>query len=292
MPDRRALLGLVGSRIAQSLTPAMHEAAGHAVGIDVRYHLIDSHVLGFTAADLPRVLDGVRLLGFAGVNVTHPFKEAVVELLDSLEGAAGTVGAVNTVVVRDGRLIGQNTDHSGFLAAWKHAFPRRRPGRVALIGAGGVGRAIAYGLLALDVDELRIVDLDGARAAALARALADRYPNVEITVLRDAEAALSGVDGMANATPVGMHACPGMPIPERALAGLTWVTDAVYTPLETPLIQVARRAGLAILTGQELAIGQAVGAFALFFGIPAPVDVMRDAFEREMGLRERSRRST
>jgi shikimate dehydrogenase len=286
MADRRALLGLIGSRIARSLTPAMQEAAGRAAGIDVRYHLIDSHVLGLTAADLPRVLDGVRLLGFAGVNITHPFKEAVVQLLDSMEGAAGTVGAVNTVVVRDGRLIGHNTDHSGFLAAWKHAFPHRKPGRVALIGAGGVGRAIAYALLALDVDELRIVDLDSARAAALARSLADRYPEVEIAVLPDAEAALSGADGMANATPIGMHAYPGMPIPERAVTGLSWVTDAVYTPLETPLIQVARRAGLAILTGQELAIGQAVGAFALFFGIPAPIGVMRDALEREIGVRD------
>lgn len=283
---RRALLGLIGARIGRSISPAMHEAAGAALGLDVRYHLIDSTELGLTAADLPRVLDGVRSLGFAGTNVTHPFKEAVVPLLDTVEGAARLVGAVNTVVVQDGKLIGHNTDHSGFLAAWRRMFGPRRPGCVALIGAGGVGRAMAFGLLALGTSELRIVDLDQARATGLAEALAGAYPKARTSAGTNAAAALAGADGVVNATPVGTYAYPGMPVPETALASAAWAADAIYTPLETHFIAASRRAGLDVLTGQELAIGQAIDAFALFFGRPAPAEVMRATFEQEVRRRE------
>lgn len=283
---RRALLGLIGARIGRSISPAMHEAAGAALGIDVRYHLIDSAELGFSATDLPRILEGVRSVGFAGANVTHPFKEAVVPLLDGVEGAARLVGAVNTVVARDGRLIGHNTDHSGFLAAWRGVFGSRQPGCVALIGAGGVGRAMAFGLLALGTRELRIVDLDQSRADSLADALAAADPKVRVVAATDTAAALVGVDGVVNATPVGTYAYPGIPVSEQALSKAAWAADAIYTPLETRFIAAARRAGLDVLTGQELAIGQAIDAFALFFGRPAPAEVMRATFEEAARRRE------
>jgi shikimate dehydrogenase len=285
--SRRALLGLIGSSIGRSISPAMHEAAGAALGIDVRYHLIDADELGFGPADLPYLLDGVRRLGFAGVNVTHPFKEAVLPHLDDLEGAARAVGSVNTVVVRDGRLIGNNTDHSGFLAAWRQVFGTKHPGRVTLIGAGGVGRAMAHGLAALSSQELRVFDMDRTRAEGLMQDMKSKYPRLDIVVAADPATALAGSDGVVNATPVGSYAYPGMPIPESGLAGHAWVADAVYTPLETRFIAAARRAKLAVLTGQELAIGQAVDAFALFLGRPAPIDVMRATFEREIQRRER-----
>jgi shikimate dehydrogenase len=286
MAERRALVGLIGAKIQHSLSPAMHEAAGASLGIDVRYHLIDADVLGFGAADLPHVLDGVRRLGFAGVNVTHPFKEAVLPHLDRLEGAARRVGSVNTVVVGDRRLVGYNTDHSGFLAAWRQAFGDRRPGRVALVGAGGVGRAIAHGLAAIGAEELRVVDLEPRRAEALAQNVAAAYPRLPVTVAADAAAALAGADGVVNATPMGTYAHPGLPVPEPGLSGAAWAADAIYTPLETRFIAAARRAGASVLTGRELAIGQAVDAFALFFGRPAPADVMRATFDREVQSRE------
>ncbi|NJN40538.1 MAG: hypothetical protein HC807_06465, partial [Gammaproteobacteria bacterium] len=103
---KRALLGLIGERIGRSISPAMHEAAGRALGIDVRYHLIDAHVIGFGPDALSPLLSGARLAGFTGLNVTFPFKAAVLHSLDSVEGAAGKMGAVNTVVVRGDRLIG------------------------------------------------------------------------------------------------------------------------------------------------------------------------------------------
>ncbi len=278
----RTLLGLVGARIGRSISPAMHEAAGRALGIDVRYHLIDSHVLGFGPDSLPQLLTGAKLAGFSGLNVTFPFKEAVLRSLDSVEGAAEKVGAVNTVVVRDGRLIGHNTDYSGFVGGWQRTLGNRNPGVAALIGAGGVGRAIAHALASLGADELRIADIDPARADALAATLRTRYSAVRVNVAPDATSACAGASGIVNATPVGMHAFPGSPIAESSLAGIAWAMDAVYTPLETEFLAAARRAGAALMSGQELAIGQAIDAFALFFDRPAPSIVMRDTFLAEV----------
>lgn len=278
----RALLGLVGARIDRSISPAMHEAAGRAVGIDVRYHLIDAHVIGFGPDALPQLLNGVRLAGFTGVNVTFPFKEAVVPWLDSIEGAAEKVGAVNTVVVHDGRLVGHNTDYSAVIGGWQRAFGARKPGVAALIGAGGVGRAIGHALVTLGAQEMRIADIDPARARRLAETLQSRYPTVHTITAPDAETACAGVSGIVNATPVGMHAFPGSPAPVSALSGIAWAMDAVYTPLETAFIAAARRAGAAVMTGQELAIGQATDAFVLFFGRRAPVEVMRRTFLAEV----------
>jgi shikimate dehydrogenase len=278
----RPLIGLIGADIQRSLTPAMHEAAGAALGLDIRYQLIDTARLGRGAADLAPMLEGVRRLGFAGVNVTHPFKEAVCPHLDAIEGAARHVGSVNTVVVRDGRLIGWNTDISGFLAGWRRNFAARLPGRAALIGAGGAGRAIAHALAELGCTALALTDLARDRAERLAAELAAAHPRLAITIAADAEAACAGADGAVNATPIGMHAHPGLPLRAEALAGRAWVADAVYTPLETGFLAAGRRAGAAVLTGQDMAIGQAVDAFALFFGRPAPEEVMRATFQSRL----------
>ncbi len=275
--DRR-LVGLIGAKIGRSISPAMHEAAARALGIDLRYHLIDTDRLGHGVEDAPRLLDGVRVLGFAGVNVTHPFKEAVVAHLDAVEGPAVAVGSVNTVVVRDGRLVGHNTDYTGFVAAWRRIFGTAKPGRAALIGAGGVGRAMAHGLAALGAQEIRLFDLDRARADALAADIRKAHVAVRVVAAADAATAVAGADGVANATPVGMHAYPGNPVSRVPLDGLRWATDAVYTPLETEFIAAARQARASIMTGQELAIGQAVDAFALFVGRAAPAETMRAVF--------------
>src|ERR1051325_3414302 len=144
----------------------MHEQAAHALGVRCHYHLIE--VAGADRERLRALLDGVRHLGFAGVNVTYPYKEAVVGLLDELSPDAPAMGAVNTVVVRDGRLVGYNTDMSGFARAAAGLIAASSQGGVALIGAGGVGKAIAFALIKLGVADLRIFDVDGTKAANLA----------------------------------------------------------------------------------------------------------------------------
>src|SRR4051794_39909163 len=166
------LTGLIGAPIAASAAPAMHEQAAAALGVRCHYQLIE--VAGADTATLRALLDGVRRLGFAGVNVTFPYKEAVVPLLDDMSARARDIGAVNTVVVRDGRLIGHNTDTTGFERAIAEVGVVADRGKVALIGAGGVGKAIAFALANLGVAELSIFDSDRARAVALASQLRSR----------------------------------------------------------------------------------------------------------------------
>jgi len=277
---RRFLTGLIGAPIAQSASPAMHERAADALGVRCHYQLIE--VAGADAAGLRALLDGVRRLGFAGVNVTFPYKEAVVPLLDELSPGARAIGAVNAVVVRDGRLVGYNTDTSGFERAIGHLVSHSNRGPVALIGAGGVGKAIAYALAALGVAELRVFDTDRAKAEQLAAQLRGRQ---EIRIAQSVADALQRAVGVVNATPIGMLPDHGMAVPDVLLHPGLWVADAVYTPLWTPLLIAAKAKGAKIMTGRELAIHQAADAFELFTGLKPSIAVMGNAFDAVMAQR-------
>jgi shikimate dehydrogenase len=269
----RVLLGLIGAGIQASRAPALHEAAGAAIGRRLFYHLIDAKILGFDVVDLPRLLDAVRWAGFAGVNVTHPFKEAVLPLLDEVDPLAARIGAVNTVTCRGQRLRGHNTDMAGFVMAWRETF-ERPPGTVVLLGAGGAGRAIAHGLVELGARRLIVHDVVAGRAEAVAQALSAHLP-AEACGSDALAQAVASADGIVNASPVGMHGHPGTPLLTAWLRAGTWLADAVYTPVETPLIVAARAAGLAVMTGDGLCVHQAAAAFRLFLDQAADIDVMR-----------------
>jgi len=274
------LTGLIGAPIAQSAAPAMHEQAADALGARCHYQLIE--VAGADPAELRALLDGVRRLGFAGVNVTFPYKEAVVPLLDEMSARARDIGAVNTVVVRDGRLVGHNTDTTGFERAIGDLVAKSNRGPVALIGAGGVGKAIAFALANLGVAELSIFDADRVKAEQLAMQLRGR---MEARVADDVTNALEGAAGVVNGTPVGMLPDCGMAVPEALLHRDLWVADAVYTPLWTPLLTAARARGAKVMTGRELAIYQAADAFELFTGLKPSVAVIGNAFDAVMASR-------
>lgn len=276
--SQKLLTGLIGAPIAHSASPAMHERAAEALGLRGHYQLIE--VAGADAAGLRMMLEGVRRLGFAGVNVTYPYKEAVVPLLDALAPGAAAMGAVNTVVVRDGRLTGHNTDTTGFARA---VAPLLAPSAnaVAVIGAGGVGKAIAFALASLDVTDIRIFDAEPARAERLVALLAPRGARVAASV----EVALQGATGLVNGTPVGMLPNRDTPVPSALLRADLWVADAVYSPLITPLLAAAREKGSPIMTGRELAIYQAADAFELFTGLAPSTDVMGEAFDAVMAAR-------
>ena len=278
MPERRALLGLIGYPIAHSAAPAMHEAAGAATGIRVHYQLIE--VPGADAALLRTLLEAVRRIGFAGVNVTFPYKEAVLPLLDAIAPEAAPIGAVNTVVARDGKLTGHNTDTTGFAAAITEDIPAPAAGPVALIGAGGVGRAAGFALARLGVPDLRILDQDPARAAGLARDLGGGA-----RAETDLAAALAGAAGVVNATPVGMLPNRDSPVPPALLRPDLWVADVVYHPLMTPLLVAAKAAGARIVTGRALTIHQASDAFALFTGARPPLAPLGAAFDAVIAAR-------
>lgn len=276
----RYLTGLIGAPIAQSAAPAMHEAAGDALGVRVHYQLIE--VAGADEAGLRALLDGVRLLGFAGVNVTFPYKEAVVPLLDALSDRAREIGAVNTVVVHDGRLTGHNTDTTGFERAIAGLVADSNRGAVALIGAGGVGKAIAFALASLGVAGISIFDADHAKAECLAAQLRGR---LKARIAHDVADAMQGAVGVVNATPVGMLPDTGMAVPETLLAHDVWVADAVYTPLWTPLLLSAKERGAKLMTGRELAIHQAADAFELFTGLSPSLAAIENAFDAAMASR-------
>ncbi|MBI1217607.1 MAG: shikimate dehydrogenase [Rhodobacteraceae bacterium] len=258
----RVRLGLIGGNIRASRSPALHRIAGRLAGLDVSYDLLIPAEMGM---GFEAVLDHCAATGYRGVNVTYPFKEAVVARLAIDDPGVRRLGAVNTVVFAPGGPRGFNTDYSGFVAAYRARFGDRAPGRVALIGAGGVGRAIAFALARLGVEELRLVDRDAAKVAALTAAL-DCRVSAHATV----DSALDGADGVVNATPVGMVGYDGTPVPAPLWPGRGWAFDAVYTPAETRFLTEAAAAGVDVLSGWELFFHQGVDAFEIFTGQPVP----------------------
>jgi shikimate dehydrogenase len=198
------------------------------------------------------------------------------------------MGAVNTVVVKDGRLIGHNTDTTGFARAVK---PLLAPSgnAVAVIGTGGVGKAIAFALASQKVADIRIFDSEPERAQKLAALLATHGG---ARVAASVEDALEGATGLVNGTPVGMLPNRGTPVPAALLHDKMWVADAVYSPLITPLLAAAQAKGAQIMTGRELAIYQAADAFELFTGLAPSTEVMGEAFDEVMAARSAAYHAT
>jgi shikimate dehydrogenase len=261
------LAGLIGSGIQASRTPSLHEREGAEQGLRLVYRLVDLETLGVGAQALPELLTAAERLGFAGLNITYPCKQAVVPLLHDLSPDAQALGAVNTVVLRDGRRIGHNTDCSGFAEGFRRGLPGVARARVVQLGAGGAGAAVAHALLREGVGRLSIKDIDSARAQALAAGLQARFGSGRAEACADLPAAMAEADGLVNCTPVGMAKMPGLPLPADLLRADLWVAEIVYFPIETALLRAARALGCRTLDGGGMAVFQAVGAFALFTGI-------------------------
>jgi shikimate dehydrogenase len=273
------VLGLVGAGISASLTPAMQEREGRAAGLSVSYRLIDMDRLGLGADRLPEVLDWARRLGFDGLNITHPFKQAVLPLLDELSEDAADLGAVNTVLFRDGRALGRNTDWSGYSRAFRSVLPDAVHDPAVLVGAGGAGGAVGYGLLRQGAAHVTVLDTDLARADGCRERLARRFGDDRVSVADDVAEALHGAGGVVNATPIGMLGHPGTALPTDLLHSDLWVSDVVYFPLETELVSAARSRGCRVLPGGGMAVQQAVGAFEYFTGRAPDPDRMTRHFE-------------
>jgi shikimate dehydrogenase len=274
---RSVLVGLIGAGIQASRSPAMHEREGAAHGLAYIYKIIDFETLGLTADALPELLTAARRFGFAGVNITHPCKQAVIPLLDDLSPDARALGAVNTVVFgRDGRAVGHNTDWSGFAEAFRRNLSDVRRNRVVQFGAGGAGAAVAHALLTLGVDELAIVDTDRGRPERLAHDLRGRFGTGRARAVDDRASAVAAADGIVNSTPLGMAKYPGMPLAREWLRPDLWVADIVYFPLVTELLRNARALGCRTMGGGGMAVFQAAAAFRLFSGLdPDPERMIR-----------------
>ncbi|MGQ2978879.1 MAG: shikimate dehydrogenase [Polaromonas sp.] len=280
----KLLVGLIGAGIQRSLTPAMQEEEARHHGLRLHYQLIDLDRTPGAAQQLPALLASARTMGFAGLNITYPCKQAVLPLLDALSPEAEAMGAVNTVVIRDGRMVGHNTDGSGWAWGLQRSLPQADLGCVVLLGAGGAGSAIADAVLRLGASQLRVVDTDMARAGALADALSTRFGG-RVSAHADVAPALKGATGLIHATPTGMDKLPGMPIPAELLRPSLWVSEIVYFPIATALLQAARAAGCATMDGGAMAVGQAVGAFELFTGLRADPERMGRHFRTLLAAR-------
>jgi shikimate dehydrogenase len=277
---KKLLLGLIGAGIQRSMSPALQEEEGRHHGLRVHYQLIDLDAAGAGNEALPGLIAAARLIGFAGLNITFPCKQAVMPLLDGLSEEARAIGAVNTVVREGARLIGHNTDGPGWQWGFRRALPDANLSRVVLIGAGGAGAACADAVLRLGARHLAVVDKDAARARELAARLGRNFGEGRASQDGDVARALDGASGLIHATPLGMARHPGMPLPEALLRPPLWVSEVVYVPLETELLKAARRAGCRTVDGGHMNVGQAVRGFKLFTGLEADPARMEAHFRR------------
>ena len=280
------LTGVIGWPVEHTLSPTMHNAAFDALGLNWRYL-----PLPVPPGQVEVAVKGVAALGFRGVNVTVPHKQAVMPALDSIAPDAKALGAVNTLVIeRDEgdqvRISGYNTDAQGFVGALRHDGCDPKEKGAVVVGAGGGARAVVYGLLVAGAREILVFDVEPSRAQSLVSDLGSvgtlsTLPLTTETLVESARAA----DLLINATPMGMwprvdgSVWPdGVPIP----AHLT-VFDLVYNPLETRLMRKARESGARAIGGLRMLVGQGALAFEMWTGQPAPVEVMMSACERALG---------
>ncbi|MFC5679604.1 shikimate dehydrogenase [Aeromicrobium endophyticum] len=264
----RFRVGLLGEGIGQSLTPAMHVMEGRRLGLDYSYELFD--IAGETLDDqgLESFVRGLAAAGFAGLNVTHPYKQRVLSFIDGLSRDARSIGAANLLVFGDDGVTGHNTDWTGFSSSFmsrlRHA-PRRS---VLQLGSGGAGAATAYALLRLGVESLVISDLDPMRA----RNLVDRYAPMFLgQTIRMASGDLDGewseFDGVVHATPTGMAMHPGLPLEPSRLSPQAWIAEIVYRPVETELVRAGRSSGRDVIDGSMMAVGQAIDSLRILTGM-------------------------
>jgi shikimate dehydrogenase len=256
------IYGILGRPVTHSLSPAMHNAAFRELGLNAVY-------VAFPVTDLTQAVAGLRGLAIGGVSVTIPFKEEIMPLLDEIDAQAAAMGAVNTVVNRDGRLSGYNTDWLGAVAALQ-AKTGLKGEHVLILGAGGAARAIAFGVLA-EGGRVTLTDVDEQKTAALARDL--RVAAIPVTAV---DRCLAGI--LVNATPVGMAPHPDeIPIAAELLGRFNLVMDIVYRPLQTRLLREARARSCVTVDGLQMLIHQGAAQFELWTGKPAPVAIMAQA---------------
>ncbi|MFP3395167.1 shikimate dehydrogenase [Brevibacterium sp. SIMBA_078] len=276
------LLGLIGVGISASRTPRMHENEGAAHSIPTIYRTIDIAEPRLAEVGLEELLTAAIRLGFDGLNITHPFKQQVIDLLDEVDPVAARINSVNTVVIDDaGRTTGYNTDVTGFAAGFRAGLDGAATEAVVQIGAGGAGCAVGFALAELGVGELIIADTDIDRAAGLATdigTVTGSRVRARAIGLDELEGAAASAQGIVNATPVGMKAYPGTPVDTSVFGAETWVADVVYFPLETQLLAEARAKGCRTLDGSGMAVNQAIDAFELFSGQKADPQRMRETF--------------
>jgi len=275
------LVGIVGYPLGHTLSPAMHNAAFAALGLNNVYVPVE-----IRPEDFHSVVEDLARAGFLGFNVTMPYKEDVLTHLDDVASYAQIAGAVNTVQCVDGRLVGYNTDGRGFIAAIEQDAGFEVKGSSAVVfGAGGAACAAVLSLALAGAAAISIVNRDVERAERLAERVRQRFSSCDLRAMSPSEAlaeAMSQATLLVNATPVGMKASPGTPLDPALVSAEHLVVDMVYDPLETEFLAAARKKGARTMNGLGMLVYQAASAFEIWTEREAPVDVMRKAAEAQI----------
>jgi shikimate dehydrogenase len=278
----KLLIGLIGSGIRRSLAPVIQEGEAEHHGLHLHYQIIDTAEAASPDV-LSNLLDAAKVMGFAGLNITFPFKQAVLPLLDEVDPQARAMNAVNCVTIQNGRTKGYNTDGAGWAWGFQRMMPRADLSRVVLLGCGGAGSAVAYAALGLGVQKLVLVDSDISRSVELRHHLSKHFGAQRIEVVSDIASAMRKASGLIHATPMGMHKLPGMALPAELLQPAMWVSDLVYVPMQTELLKAAQAKGCATLDGGHMNVGQGFLNFKLFTGLEPDVARMDAHFRQLVG---------
>lgn len=280
-PRRSILVGLLGQGVKPSLTPEMHEREAERQGIRYVYKTVDLEDESVAEDRLWRLLESAVQLGFDGLNVTHPLKQAMVSLVDRVTDDVAAIGALNTVLISDGVTVGHNTDVTGFGRAFTDGLPGAALDELVLLGAGGAGTAVAHALVRLGAERVHVFDPDESRTRELLRSVEASHGHADIRAVDGTglAGAVAAAPGLVNATPIGMAAHPGTPLPPDLLRPDLWVADIVYRPLTTDLLREAQARGCRTLTGAGMAVHQAADAFELIAGRPADREAMVRDFD-------------
>lgn len=279
------LIGLIGSGVDGSLSPAMHEREGYQQGLRYIYKRIDITRLGLDKSALPELLVAAERMGFTGLNITHPCKQEVLKFLDELSEEAAEIGAANTVLFSAGKRVGHNTDGRAFVESFRTRMGDVPHDKIVLLGAGGAGTAIGHSLLKSMETSLVVLDKVQESADTLCQKQRERYGSDRVTlrVVERLEEALEDANGLINATPVGMDDCAGSVLLRHMMRSDLWISDIVYFPLDTELLRMARQSGCRVMVGGGMAIGQAAAAFEIFTGRTANMARMGRHFQELTG---------
>ncbi len=283
LDGKTRFLGLLGNPVKHTASPVMQNAAFEAMGLNCVY-------LAFEVSpnDLDAAVAGLRALHCMGANVTIPYKQEVIPLLDGISGEARLIGAVNTIKVENKRLVGHNTDGKGFVQALREEARIELSGKkMVLVGAGGAGRAVGVQSGLEGLSEIAILDEQDSRAEKLAAHITAKIPTCKATGIvsghRDAIAAqLADADIVVDATPLGMHPSDPMSLDPALLSKRSVVVDLVYNPAETKLLKAAKKRGCKVYNGMGMLLYQGVLAFELWTGRRAPVPLMRKALQKAL----------
>ena len=283
-------LGIFGYPISHTLSPAMHNAVIKALGLDMVYLPFE-----VKPSNLKEAINGIKSLGIIGVNITIPHKESVIRFLDDISEEARLVGAVNTIVYKDRKLVGYNTDGSGYMASLKEELgfnPKSK--RIIIIGAGGAARGILAALATQKPKSITVANRTLSRAVSLIKAFKGKFRDTRFEAINLDDNMLkmsfNSVDLLINTTSVGMKQGKALKIPLETLPKIAIVSDIIYNPLETLLLKKAKKLGLTTHGGLGMLVHQGARSFKLWTGMDAPMNVMRKAALKALKMEVGSRK--